>query len=90
MEQYQTLANSNRETRRLVAALERRGLWNETEAAEFLELAVSTLQRWRWAGKGPRFRKLGRAVRYASEDLADFLEAARRSSTSDASSASAP
>ena len=26
-------------------------------------------RRWRWAGKGPAFRKFGRAVRYALSDL---------------------
>jgi hypothetical protein len=35
-------------------------------------------------GRGPAFRKLGAAaVRYAEDDLAAYVEAARRRSTSD-------
>ncbi len=44
-------------------------LVNETAAAAILALSVKTLRRWRWAGKGPRFVKIGAAVRY---DLADL------------------
>ena len=58
-------------------------LVNEAEAALMLSLSVKTLRRWRWAGKGPRFLKLGAAVRYDSADLTAFIEAGRRNSTSD-------
>jgi predicted site-specific integrase-resolvase len=37
---------------------------NEIEAAERLGLSVATLRAWRHRGKGPRFVRLGRAVRY--------------------------
>ncbi len=57
-------------------------LVNEAEAAHKLRLSVKTLRRWRWAGKGPRFLKLGAAVRYDSADLSAFIEAGRRTSTS--------
>ncbi len=57
-------------------------LVNEAEAALMLSLSVKTLRRWRWAGKGPRFLKLGAAVRYDQGDLAAFIEAGRRTSTS--------
>ncbi|MFH0809200.1 MAG: helix-turn-helix domain-containing protein [Pseudomonadota bacterium] len=56
---------------------------NEFQAAEQLGLAVATLRRWRWAGKGPKFRKLGAAVRYSEADLLTFIEQAGRTSTSD-------
>jgi hypothetical protein len=56
---------------------------DETKAAQFLDLRVKTLRRWRWAGKGPRFVKLGSAVRYRLADLDEFIAAGRRSSTSD-------
>ncbi len=59
-------------------------LLNEHEAAYVLALKVATLRRWRWAGKPPRFLKIGSAVRYDPEELTDFMEAARRTSTSDA------
>jgi len=45
---------------------------NESAAAEYLGLAPKTLRRWRWAGKGPRFRKFGRSVRYGTVDLAEY------------------
>jgi hypothetical protein len=47
-------------------------------------LQIATLQRWRWAGRGPRFLKIGGAIRYDSADLDVFVEAARRHSTTDA------
>ena len=59
-------------------------LLNESEVAEALGLKVTTLRRWRWAGKPPRFLKIGSAVRYDPAELAAFIEAARRTSTSDA------
>ncbi len=55
---------------------------HEAEAAHMLGLSVKTLRRWRWAGMGPRFLKLGAAVRYDPADLTAFIEAGRRSSTS--------
>ncbi len=60
-------------------------LMTETEAARLLGLKVATLRRWRWGGKGPRFLKLGAAVRYDPADLTAFIEAGRRNSTSESS-----
>ena len=60
-----------------------KSLMNEREAAKRLGLRVSTLRRWRWAGKGPSFLKIGGAVRYDLADLEAFIEASRRRSTSD-------
>ena len=58
-------------------------LMTETEAARLLGLKVATLRRWRWGGCGPRFIKIGAAVRYDPTDLTAFIEAGRRTSTSD-------
>ncbi len=58
-------------------------LLKEGEAAKFLSLEVATLRRWRWSGRGPRFLKLGGAVRYELADIEAFKEASRRASTSD-------
>jgi predicted DNA-binding transcriptional regulator AlpA len=58
-------------------------LLRETEAAPILGIEVATLRRWRWAGKGPSFRKIGAAVRYDPADLDAFIAAAKRTSTSD-------
>ncbi len=55
----------------------------EREAAELLAMEVTTLRRWRWAGKGPRFLKIGGAVRYDPADLEAFIGEARQTSTSD-------
>ena len=57
-------------------------LLRETDAAAYIGLSVRTLRRWRFIGKGPTFRKLGSAVRYAVADLNGFLDASRRNSTS--------
>ena len=58
-------------------------LVDEIKAAQLLDLSVKTLRRWRWAGKGPRFVKLGASVRYRLSDLDEFIAAGRRTSTSD-------
>lgn len=40
------------------------------EAALYLRVAVQTLTKWRWQGKGPPYRKLaGNLVRYTQEDI---------------------
>lgn len=58
-------------------------LLREREAAEILTLKVTTLRRWRWSGRGPRYLKLGGAVRYQLADIEAFKEASQRASTSD-------
>ena len=58
-------------------------LLNETEVAEILNLQVATLRRWRWMGQGPRFIKIGAAVRYDPQELKVYLSKQVRSSTSD-------
>lgn len=57
-------------------------LLNEQQAAQFLGLSVKTLRRWRWAGRPPRYVKLGASVRYDPADLVAYIEAGRRNSTS--------
>jgi predicted DNA-binding transcriptional regulator AlpA len=44
----------------------------EREAAALLGLSAKTLQRWRWIKQGPKFVKLGGAVRYSIRDLEEF------------------
>lgn len=46
----------------------------EAEAAGILDCTVSTLRNWRWKGTGPRFRKIGRMVRYHRADLQAFID----------------
>jgi predicted DNA-binding transcriptional regulator AlpA len=52
------------------------------EAAEILGLSPITLEIWRIQGKGPKFRKIGRLVRYAESDIHAYITAATRSNTS--------
>jgi len=55
-------------------------------AAEYLGLAVSTVEKMRVAGTGPRFIKAGpRAVVYDTGDLDAWLDERRQNSTSDRS-----
>jgi predicted DNA-binding transcriptional regulator AlpA len=53
------------------------------EAADLLRLSERTLERHRVAGAGPRFIRLGRAVRYRRRDLLDYIERNARQSTSE-------
>ncbi|ODU78454.1 MAG: hypothetical protein ABT10_22760 [Novosphingobium sp. SCN 63-17] len=43
--------------------------FNEKEVATRLGLSVKTLQNWRGLGKGPKFHKSGRMVRYRLRDI---------------------
>ena len=56
---------------------------NTAEAARRLGLAKKTLERWRWAGDGPPFAKLGRATRYDVRLLDEWASKRIRESTSD-------
>jgi predicted DNA-binding transcriptional regulator AlpA len=53
------------------------------EAAKLLRLSERTVERHRVAGTGPRFIRLGRAIRYRRRDLLDWIERAARHSTSE-------
>ena len=58
-------------------------LLTTTQAADLLGLSPRTLESLRLRGGGPRFAKLPHAVRYRPEDLAEWIEAGLRTSTSD-------
>lgn len=53
------------------------------DAADALGVSVSTLNKWRVSGFGPRFCKLGRRVGYRDEDLQAFIAKGLRQSTSE-------
>lgn len=53
-----------------------------SQAADYLGLAVSTLNKWRCHGGGPVFIKMGRAVRYRVADLEAYIKVSQRDSTS--------
>lgn len=47
----------------------------ESEAAKRLGVTARTLGQWRWQRRGPRYVKVGTAVRYRLEDVEAFLVA---------------
>lgn len=53
------------------------------EAARYLNVASSTLNKWRVQGEGPRFAKIGGRVRYTPPDLEAYVAASLRRSTSE-------
>jgi predicted DNA-binding transcriptional regulator AlpA len=53
-------------------------------AAAYLGLATQTIEIFRLKGNGPRFVKMGRAVRYDRADLDSYIETNKRRSTSEA------
>ncbi|WP_202838441.1 helix-turn-helix transcriptional regulator [Sinorhizobium medicae] len=53
------------------------------EAAEYVGLKKSTLDKLRIEGGGPAFLKLGRAVVYDISDLDEWCASGRRTSTSE-------
>ena len=48
-------------------------LMTQAEVKEITGLADSTLEQWRLKGKGPRFIKLGRLVRYRTSDVQAYI-----------------
>ena len=51
------------------------------EAANYVGLSKSSLDKFRCAGSGPAYSKVGRAVIYATADLDAWLAAQRRTTT---------
>ena len=50
-------------------------LLNPTEVSHYLGVPIGTLANWRYQGCGPAFLRVGRHVRYRSEDLTAWVEA---------------
>jgi predicted DNA-binding transcriptional regulator AlpA len=48
-------------------------LLTQKEVKEITGLADSTLEQWRLKGKGPKFIKLGRLVRYRLSDVDTYI-----------------
>jgi hypothetical protein len=51
-------------------------------AARYLGISHRTLEAWRCKGGGPKYRKLGKIVIYARNDLDEFSDSCARWSTS--------
>ena len=59
-------------------------LLRPADVAKLLRVSDSWLAKSRLSGTGPRFVKVGRAVRYAESAVREFIKARGRSSTSEA------
>lgn len=57
------------------SAQELDALLTPTEVSDYLGVPVGTLANWRYQGRGPSFLRVGRHVRYRTEDLAMWVEA---------------
>lgn len=53
------------------------------EAAEFLRTSTSTLAKRRLYGDGPKYYRIGRAIRYLKSDLDEYMARSRAQSTSE-------
>jgi excisionase family DNA binding protein len=49
-------------------------LWTERQTADYLQVAVGTLRRWRAEGTGPPALRVGRTVRYRRSDVDAWVE----------------
>ena len=54
---------------------------DQKQLAERWNISAKTLERWRWAGEGPRFLKLGGRVVYRIADIEAFEQEQLRSRT---------
>ena len=45
----------------------------DVQVAEFLNVSISTVRRWRLLGGGPRWVRIGGSVRYPEADLGAYL-----------------
>ncbi len=58
-------------------------LVTERVVAEMLGMPTGCLRNWRLKGKGPKFYKLGKSVRYDRAEVMAWLEGCRRATTRD-------
>tara|TARA_B100000378_G_scaffold186844_1_gene151529 strand:+ start:472 stop:702 length:231 start_codon:yes stop_codon:yes gene_type:complete len=62
-------------------ALQRTYLTPQQLAAMLPGVTTGRLAMWRYEGKGPKFRKLGRTVLYALDEVEAWIESTTRQST---------
>jgi hypothetical protein len=72
-EVYLTRYRAKRPTEHKRQALVADRLWSPVEAAEFLGVPVTTLQKWRYLREGPESFKVGRHVRYDPDAVRRWL-----------------
>jgi len=55
----------------------KRRLWNVQDLAEFLDVPVATIYKWRTSGEGPHGFRVGRYLRFRESDVLEWLETRR-------------
>ena len=58
-------------------------LITDAELADWIRYEVRSVRNLRYSGRGPRFVKVGRLIRYRVKDVTEWLESNIRTSTSD-------
>jgi hypothetical protein len=58
-------------------------LYNNDQAAEYLNVSPRTPEKWRWLGTGPEFNLIGNRPMYRQSSLEGYIASRRRLSTSD-------
>ena len=71
----QPTALGGKAARRAALALPAREFITDVEVAARYSLNLRTLRGWRIYGRGPKFRKLGRSVRYDVRELEEYFDA---------------
>jgi hypothetical protein len=78
-----TVSNENSTLLATVTVAGAPDLVDEATLAVRLGVSRSALQSWRYSGRGPRFIKLGRLVRYRIVDIDAYLAANTRGGKAD-------
>lgn len=58
----------------MTACITDKALLNEVAVSQLVGVSLATVRRWRLINQGPRFVKLGAAVRYRPEDIQRWLD----------------
>jgi predicted DNA-binding transcriptional regulator AlpA len=71
--QWWVMNTSETRERESVAKERLESLLNEYDVVAITGLSVASVRRWRLLGQGPRYLKIGAAVRYKPEDIEAWL-----------------
>lgn len=77
------VSKDEHERRERKSERDRRQYLDNRQAAEYLSVSESFLNKTRHFGTGPRFYRVGRAIRYAAEDLDEWMAERCATSTRD-------
>jgi hypothetical protein len=61
-------------------------LLNQIELSKRWGVSERTLEAWRWRGRGPKFIRIGKGIRYRVEDILQFEASQERDPSRDKSS----